>query len=184
MSEHEYDFAVVGSGFGGSVSALRLAEKGYRVVVIEQGKRYQPEDFAKTSWNVRKYLWKPAIGCHGIMQMTLLDDVFVLHGAGVGGGSLVYANTLLVPPEEAFRDAGWIRSDFRERLMPHYETARRMLGVVTAPEIYTADRVLKRVCDEMGVGDRFHHAEVGVYFYTNLTLPPRGKGRILWGAEH
>ncbi|MFO7177934.1 MAG: GMC family oxidoreductase [Pseudomonadota bacterium] len=164
MSEHEYDFAVVGSGFGGSVSALRLAEKGYRVVVIEQGKRYQPEDFAKTSWNVRKYLWKPAIGCHGIMQMTLLDDVFVLHGAGVGGGSLVYANTLLVPPEEAFRDAGWIRSDFRERLMPHYETARRMLGVVTAPEIYTADRVLKRVCDEMGVGDRFHHAEVGVYF--------------------
>jgi cholesterol oxidase len=162
-ADFDYDFAVIGSGFGGSVSALRLAEKGYRVAVIEMGVRHVPEEFPKTSWNLRKFLWKPSIGCHGILQLTLLNDVFVLHGAGVGGGSLVYANTLLVPPKEAFID-GWARSDFRDVLAPHYETAKRMLGVVTAPEIYEADRVLKRVCEDLGRAETFKPAEVGVFF--------------------
>ena len=160
----DYDFVVVGSGFGGSVSALRLVEKGYRVAVVEMGKRYRPEDFAHTSWNLRRFLWKPQLGLYGIMQMTLLGDVFVLHGAGVGGGSLVYANTLLVPPDRAFREGDWLPGDWKAKLAPHYTTARRMLGVVTAPEVYEGDRVLKEVCDELGRGETFHPAEVGVYF--------------------
>jgi cholesterol oxidase len=164
MDDTDYDYVVVGSGFGGSVAALRLVEKGYRVAVVEMGVRHIPEEFPKTSWNLRKFLWKPNLGCHGILQLTLLKDVFVLHGAGVGGGSLVYANTLLVPPDEAFRDPGWARPDFRTLLAPHYTTAQRMLGVVTAPEIYEGDRVLKRVCEELGRADTFKPAEVGVYF--------------------
>lgn len=164
MNDPDYDFVVVGSGFGGSVAALRLVEKGYRVAVVEMGVRHVPEEFPKTSWNLRKFLWKPNLGCHGILQLTLLNDVFVLHGAGVGGGSLVYANTLLEPPDEAFRDGGWVRPDFRSLLAPHYATAKRMLGVVTAPEIYAGDRVLKKVCEDLGRAETFKQAEVGVYF--------------------
>jgi cholesterol oxidase len=172
MQTFDYDFVIVGSGFGGSVAALRLTEKGYRVAVVEMGKRYLPEEFARTSWNLRRFLWNPNIGCHGILQMTLLRDVFVLHGAGVGGGSLVYANTLLVPPDEAFADAAWIGRDWRKRLAPHYETAKRMLGVDEAPEIYAADRVLKDVCDEVGRGETFRPAQVGVYFGEAGTTVP------------
>lgn len=160
----DYDFVVVGSGFGGSVSALRLAEKGYRVAVVEMGKRYLAQDFAKTSWDLKRFLWRPEIGCHGILQLTLLRDVFVLHGAGVGGGSLVYANTLLVPSDAAFRNAGWVGRDWKSTLLPHYETAKRMLGVVEAPELYEADRVLLETCQEMGRADHFRRAQVGVYF--------------------
>src|SRR5439155_13491965 len=104
-----YDFLVVGSGFGGSVSALRLAEKGYRVAVLEAGKRFRPEDFPKTNWDVRKFLWMPKLGCHGIQRLTLLRDVLVLSGAGVGGGSLVYANTLPVPRPDVFERPEWPR---------------------------------------------------------------------------
>lgn len=161
---YDFDFAVVGSGFGGSVSALRLAEKGYRVCVFEMGKRYRAQDFARTSWNARRFLWRPEIGCHGILQMTLLGDVFVLHGAGVGGGSLVYANTLLVPPDRAFESSGWIGHDWKAKLMPHYATAKRMLGVVEAPELYTADRALLRACEEIGRANHFRRTEVGIYF--------------------
>lgn len=160
----DFDFVVVGSGFGGSVSALRLAEKGYRVAVVEMGKRYRPQDFAKTSWNLRRFLWKPKLGLYGILQLTLLRDVFVLHGAGVGGGSLVYANTLLVPPDSAFRTAGWVGRDWKATLAPHYETAKRMLGVVEAPELYEADRLLLETCEEMGTAEHFHRAQVGIYF--------------------
>jgi cholesterol oxidase len=164
MATFDYDFVVVGSGFGGSVSALRLAEKGYRVAVVEMGKRFGAEDFPRTSWNLRRFLWRPALGCYGIMQMTLLGDVFVLHGAGVGGGSLVYANTLLVPPDEVFRDPAWKGLDWKAALAPHYQTARRMLGAVEAPRIYEADRVLKEVCDELGRGGTFRPTQVGVFF--------------------
>lgn len=160
----DFDFIVVGSGFGGSVSALRLVEKGYRVAVIEMGKRYRAQDFAKTSWNLRRFLWKPRLGLYGILQLTLLRDVFVLHGAGVGGGSLVYANTLLKPPESAFRNAGWVGRDWRATLAPHYETAKRMLGVVEAPELYEADRLLLETCQEMGTAAAFRRAQVGIYF--------------------
>jgi len=146
------------------VSALRLAEKGYRVWVVEQGKRLRPQDFAKTSWDVRRYLFKPQIGCYGIMQLTLLKDVFIVHGAGVGGGSLVYANTLLVPPDAVFRDPGWVGLDWRATLAPHYETAQRMLGVVEAPRVYNTDLVLKEVAEELGQGHTFKPARVAVYF--------------------
>jgi cholesterol oxidase len=164
VPHYDFDYVVVGSGFGGSVSALRLTEKGYRVAVIEMGKRLRAPDFAKTSWDVRRFLWRPEVGCYGILQLTLLRDVFVLHGAGVGGGSLVYANTLLVPPDAAFENPGWVGRDWKSTLAPHYETAKRMLGVVTAPEIYTADRALLEASQELGRGANFRRAEVGIYF--------------------
>ncbi len=168
----DYDYIIVGSGFGGSVSALRLVEKGYSVAVIEMGKRFRQEDFPRTNWSLKKSIWRPELGLYGIMQLTLLRDVFVLHGAGVGGGSLVYANTLLVPPDEAFRE-GWPKDrDWKAALLPHYETAKRMLGVTQAPRVYAADRLLKEVADELGRGHTFHNAQVGVYFgQAGVTVP-------------
>jgi cholesterol oxidase len=164
MQDFDYDFAIVGSGFGGSVSALRLAEKGYTVAVLEMGKRWRAEDFPETNWNLRKSIWRPRLGLYGILQLTVLRDVFFLHGCGVGGGSLVYANTLLVPPDEAFRDEQWVGLDWKEALRPHYQTALRMLGAVPSPVIVETDRILKEVADEMGRGGTFHRATVGVYF--------------------
>ncbi len=164
MTEFDYDFAIVGSGFGGSVSALRLAEKGYSVAVLEMGKRWRTEDFPSTNWNLRKSMWRPAQGLYGILQLTVLRDVFIIHGCGVGGGSLVYANTLLVPPDDAFRDPQWVGLDWKEALRPHYETALRMLGAVPSEVLVETDRILKRVADEMGRGHTFHRATVGVYF--------------------
>jgi cholesterol oxidase len=160
----DYDFAVIGSGFGGSVSALRLSEKGYRVAVLEQGKRWTKDDFGKTSWDLRKFFWEPRLGLHGIMQMTQMRDVFFLHGAGVGGGSLVYANTLLQPPAEAFRDPQWVGQDWQRALLPHYETAKKMLGAVPSACIVETDRLLKKVADDMGRAHTWHRADVGVYF--------------------
>ncbi|OFV82448.1 MAG: cholesterol oxidase [Acidobacteria bacterium RBG_13_68_16] len=160
-----YDFIIVGSGFGGSVSALRLAEKGYRVLVVEAGKRFLPEDFPKTNWNVRKFLWMPALFCYGIQRLTLLRDVLVLSGAGVGGGSLVYANTLLLPPDDVFERDSWpAGSNWKARLAPHYETARRMLGVTRAPRVWAGDDCLRRFAERLGRPDTFHHTEVGVLF--------------------
>jgi cholesterol oxidase len=160
----EYDFAVIGSGFGGSVSALRLSEKGYKVAVLEQGKRWNKEDFGKTSWDLRKFFWEPRLGLHGIMQMTQLRDVFFLHGAGVGGGSLVYANTLLRPPSAAFKDPQWVGQDWERALAPHYDTATKMLGATPSACIVETDRLLKKVADDMGRGHTWHRATVGVYF--------------------
>jgi cholesterol oxidase len=155
----------VGSGFGGSVSALRLAEKGYRVLVVEAGKRFRPEDFPKTNWNVRKFVWMPALFCYGIQRLTLLRDVLVLSGAGVGGGSLVYANTLLVPPDEVFSHDTWpAGSDWKARLAPHYETARRMLGVTRTPKIWAGDERLREFAEELGRADNFDRTEVAVLF--------------------
>ena len=124
MKRSNWDVIVVGSGFGGSVSALRLAEKGYRVLVIEKGKRYQSEDFPKTNWNLRKYFWMPRIFLYGIQCITLLKNVFIFHGTGVGGGSLVYANTLLVPPDDAFEDQNWPRKGWKKKLEPFYAKAK------------------------------------------------------------
>ncbi|MCA9588611.1 MAG: GMC family oxidoreductase [Myxococcales bacterium] len=160
----DFDFVIVGSGFGGSVSALRLAEKGYSVAVLEMGKRWNKEDFPKTTWDLKKYFWRPGLGMHGILQMTMVRDAFFLHGAGVGGGSLVYANTLLVPPDEAFDDARWVGLDWKGALAPHYETAKRMLGATPSRVIVETDRMLEEVATEMGRGDTFHRATVGVYF--------------------
>ncbi|OBF42200.1 cholesterol oxidase [Mycobacterium sp. ACS1612] len=161
----DYDVLIIGSGFGGSVTALRLTEKGYRVGVLEAGRRFNDEDFAKTSWNLRKFLWAPKLGMYGIQRIHLLRNVMILAGAGVGGGSLNYANTLYVPPEPFFNDPQWKNiTDWRAELMPHYDQAQRMLGVVQNPTFTDADRVMKEVADEMGVGDTFVPTPVGVFF--------------------
>ena len=166
--EPDYDVVIIGSGFGGSVSALRLTEKGYRVGVLEAGRRFADEDFAKTSWNLRKFLWAPQFGMYGIQRIHLLRNVMILGGAGVGGGSLNYANTLYVPPEQFFNDPQWKGiTDWRAELMPHYDQAQRMLGVVMNPTFTDADRIMKEVADDMGVGDTFVATPVGVFFGTD-----------------
>lgn len=150
----DYDVLIIGSGFGGSVTALRLTEKGYRVGVLEAGRRFSDEEFAKTSWDLRKFLWAPRLGCYGIQRIHPLRNVMILAGAGVGGGSLNYANTLYVPPEPFFADQQWSHiTDWRGELMPHYQQAQRMLGVVQNPTFTDADRIVKEVADEMGFGD-------------------------------
>lgn len=160
-----YDWLVIGSGFGGSVSALRLAEKGYSVAVLEAGKRWRSTDFPATNWAVHKFLWLPRLFCYGIQRLTLLDDVLVLGGAGVGGGSLVYANTLLVPPDNAFKNPGWPKDrDWNASLAPHYETARRMLGVTQVPRDYPADSLVRRAAEQIGRGDTYRRQNVGVFF--------------------
>jgi cholesterol oxidase len=161
----DYDVLVIGSGFGGSVSALRLTEKGYRVGVLEAGRRFADDEFAENSWHLRDYLFAPALGATGIQRITLLRDVLVLSGAGVGGGSLVYANTLYEPPEAFYRDPRWAGiTDWRDELAPYYDQARRMLGVAAYPRVTPADRVMRAVAEEMGVGDSYHPADVGVFF--------------------
>src|SRR6516162_9017124 len=161
----DYDVLIIGSGFGGSVSALRLTEKGYRVGVLEAGRRFSDEEFAETSWDLRKFLWAPKLGCYGIQRIHPLRNVMILAGAGVGGGSLNYANTLYVPREPFFNDPQWKHiTDWRSELMPHYEQAQRMLGVVKNPTFTDADRIVKEVADEMGVGDTFVATPVGVFF--------------------
>ncbi|MEB3050467.1 GMC family oxidoreductase [Mycolicibacter sp. MYC123] len=161
----DYDVLIIGSGFGGSVSALRLTEKGYRVGVLEAGRRYADADFAKNSWHLREFLWAPKLGCYGIQRIHLLNNVMVLAGAGVGGGSLNYANTLYVPPAPFFADKQWAHiTDWHAELMPHYDQAKRMLGVVQNPTLTDADRIVKQVADDMGVGDTFVATPVGVFF--------------------
>ncbi|WP_216210367.1 FAD-dependent oxidoreductase [Amycolatopsis aidingensis] len=164
-TEYDYDVIVVGSGFGGSVAALRLTEKGYRVAVIEAGRRFADDEFAKTSWDLRRYLWAPQLGCYGIQRIHLLKDVMILAGAGVGGGSLVYANTLYRPLEPFYTDRQWAHiTDWRAELEPHYDQASRMLGVVTNPTVTPADEVMRKVAADMGVADSYHPTPVGVYF--------------------
>jgi cholesterol oxidase len=164
-TEVDYDVVVVGSGFGGSVAALRLTEKGYRVGVLEAGRRFADAELAASSWQLRKFLWAPALGCYGIQRIHLLRDLVVLAGAGVGGGSLNYANTLYRPPEAFFRDPQWAHlADWRAELDPHYDQAQRMLGVTTYAGHTAADEVLQRVAQDMGVGETYHPTPVGVFF--------------------
>lgn len=160
-----YDFTVIGSGFGGSVCALRLAEKGYRVLVLERGKRFKDEDFPRSSWDVRKYLWAPALRCFGILQISLLNGVMVLHGSGVGGGSLGYANVLEMPDEALFEHHAWRRlADWKAVLQPHYATARRMLGVAENPRLWPADRLLEGIAAEAEAEGAVRPTRVGVFF--------------------
>jgi cholesterol oxidase len=164
-SRFDYDVVVVGSGFGGSVAALRLTEKGYRVAVVEAGRRFADDEFATTSWNLRRYLWAPALGCYGIQRIHMLRDVMILAGAGVGGGSLVYANTLYRPLKPFYTDRQWAHiTDWEAELAPHYDQASRMFGVVDNPTITPADEVMQKVAADMGVADSFHPTPVGVYF--------------------
>lgn len=164
-ASYDYDVIVVGSGFGGSVSALRLTEKGYRVGVLEAGRRFTRESLPKNSWDLKNYLWAPALGLYGIQRIHLLGNVMVLAGAGVGGGSLNYANTLYVPPAPFFNDPQWKDiTDWQEELGPYYEQAKRMLGVRLNPTTTPSDIHLKATAQAMGVGDSFHMAPVGVFF--------------------
>ncbi|MCH5643222.1 GMC family oxidoreductase [Gordonia sp. ABSL49_1] len=162
-----FDVVVVGSGFGGSVAALRLTEKGYRVGVIESGRRFADDELPKTSWRLRDYVWAPALGLFGVQRMHLLRDVLVMAGAGVGGGSLNYANTLYRPLPAFFDDPHWgAITDWATELDPYYDQASRMLGVTTNPHVTPADEVMRRVADEMGAGDTFVPTPVGVFFGT------------------
>ncbi|MGI5195419.1 GMC family oxidoreductase N-terminal domain-containing protein [Streptomyces sp. CA-288835] len=162
---YDYDVIVVGSGFGGSVTALRLTEKGYRVGVLEAGRRFTPESLPKNSWDLKNYLWAPKLGMYGIQRIHLLGNVMVLAGAGVGGGSLNYANTLYVPPKPFFEDPQWKDiTDWQEELKPYYDQARRVLGVRLNPTMTPSDVHLKAAAERMGVGDTFHLAPVGVFF--------------------
>ena len=164
-SAYDVDVAVVGSGFGGSVAALRLAEKGYSVTVFESGRRFEDEEFARTSWDVRRYFWAPRLGCYGVQRIHKLPDVVLLAGAGVGGGSLNYANTLYVPPKAFFDDPQWQGiTDWAAELTPHYDQAARMLGVVENPCEGPVEEIMRAVADDMGVGHTFRKTPVGVFF--------------------
>lgn len=161
----DYDVIVIGSGFGGSVTALRLTEKGYRVGVLEAGRRFTDADFAKNSWHLRQFLWAPRLGCYGIQRIHALRDTVVLAGAGVGGGSLNYANTLYEPLPPFYTDPQWAHiTDWSDELAPYYDQAKRMLGVVTNPFTTPSDEVMRTVAEEMGVGGTFHPTPVGVFF--------------------
>jgi cholesterol oxidase len=195
----DYDVVVIGSGFGGSVTALRLTEKGYRVAVMESGRRYRPEDFPTTNWNVRKFFWFPRLGMRGIQRMTLLRDVLVLSGAGVGGGSLVYANTLYEPHDAFYTDPQWGEiTDWRAELAPYFRLAERMLGAVDNPRHTPADDVALEVAKHFGVEDTFCPTPVGVFFgepgvevadpYFGGAGPPKrgciGCGGCMVGCRH
>ncbi|HEX6665279.1 MAG TPA: GMC family oxidoreductase [Solirubrobacterales bacterium] len=165
MREFDYDWIVVGSGFGGSVSALRLAEKGYSVAVLECGKRFGDKDFPKSTWDLRRYFWAPRLGLRGIFRLTPLKDVSVVSGCGVGGGSLGYANTLYVPPSPFFQDPQWgDLEDWEATLAPHYAEAQRMLGVVEHTHDDPADELLREFGEQIGVGDTYRKTPVGIFF--------------------
>lgn len=166
-----YDVLIIGSGFGGSVTALRLVEKGYKVGVLEAGRRFEDKDFAKNSWHLKDFLWAPKLGLYGIQRIHLLNNVMVLAGAGVGGGSLNYANTLYKPEKSYFSHRQWGHiTDWEDELAPFYDQAQRMLGVVQNPTMTPADKLSKQVAEEMGVGDTFRLAPVGVFFGEKVGL--------------
>jgi cholesterol oxidase len=166
MESFDYDVVIIGSGFGGSVAALRAAEKGYRVGVMEAGRRWGDQDIPKTNWNLPSFLWLPAAEMYGMQRLEYLDDVLVLCGAGVGGGSHIYGNTLYVPPRQFFDAPGWAGiTDWADELAPCIDQASRMLGVVRYPYMPTdVDRYMQKVAIEMGRGESFNKAPVGVYF--------------------
>jgi cholesterol oxidase len=161
----DYDVIVIGSGFGGSVAALRLTEKGYRVGVLEAGQRFTDDTLPKTSWDARNFIWAPRLGLKGIQRIHLLNNVVILAGAGVGGGSLNYANTLYEPLSPFYDDPQWAHiTDWRDELAPHYAQAKEMLGVVTNPTMTTPDYEMKRLADQFGRGETFRRTPVGVFF--------------------
>ncbi|MGA3352976.1 MAG: GMC family oxidoreductase [Acidimicrobiales bacterium] len=165
MGDDDYDVIVVGSGFGGSTAALRLVEKGYRVAVLESGRRFEDMTLPKTSWRLRSFFWAPRLGLFGIQRISLLRNVMVLSGAGVGGGSLVYANTLYEPFPSFFNDSRWSYiTDWQAELAPFFDQAKRMLGVVTNPTMTPADEVMLEVAEEMGVAGTFMPTPIGVFF--------------------
>ena len=195
----DYDWLVIGSGFGGSVSALRLAEKGYSVGVIECGRRYEDSDLPRSTWDLRRYFWSPRLGMRGIFRLTYFKDVSIVSGCGVGGGSLGYANTLYVPPSRFFEDSQWSElGDWETELAPHYDEAQRMLGVVAYDQDDPAADLLREFGEELGVGDTYSRTRVGVFLgepgktvadpYFGGEGPPRTGcmrcGRCMVGCPH
>lgn len=163
--KRDWDYIIIGSGFGGSVSALRLVEKGYKVLVLEKGKRFEQADFPKTNWDLKHWLWRPELGWRGLFAMTFLRHVTILSGVGVGGGSLVYANTLPKPTDDFFESPSWSHlAEWKRELEPHYETAWRMLGATPNPYRTYADEVIREIGREIGREEHFHPTTVGVYF--------------------
>ena len=166
--QKHWDWIIIGSGFGGSVSALRLVEKGYDVLTIEKGRRFEADDYPETNWDIRRWMWKPEVGMKGLFQMSFLKHVTVLHGVGVGGGSLVYANTLPTPKSTFFEADSWSHlseeGSWQGELEPHYETARRMLGATEYPNRSPAEDVLEEIAEELGREDHFENTTVAVYF--------------------
>ena len=165
MTNTDYDFVIIGSGFGGSVSALRLSEKGYKVLVLEKGKWYSANDFPKTNLNLKKWLWLPQFRFYGFFKMTFLNHVTVLSGVGVGGGSLTYANTLPIPKKYFFNSGSWAKLDnWEEKLKEFYALANKMLGATKSPKLFAADLALKAVAADIGKEEEFEPANVGVFF--------------------
>ena len=163
--EDEYDYIIIGSGFGGSVSAHRLTEKGYRVLVLEKGKEFQDQDFPKTNWDLKKYLWLPTLRFFGIQKLTFFRKVFILSGVGVGGGSLVYGNTLMTPSNSFFENKVWSNiKDWKTELTPFYDTAKKMLGVTKNPLTNKEDNLLKEIAKDLGRESEYSNVDVGVYF--------------------
>jgi cholesterol oxidase len=163
--EHQYDYIIIGSGFGGAVSALRLSEKGYNVLVIEKGKWYKPKDFPKTNWNLKKWLWIPFFRFFGIMKFSFFRHLTILSGVGVGGGSLVYANTLPIPKKEFFRSGSWNKlNDWENELKPYYQLALKMLGAEKNPKLFNGDFELEQLAKDLGKEDQFERPKVAVYF--------------------
>lgn len=165
MKQTHFDYIVIGSGFGGSVSAMRLAEKGYSVLVIEKGKRWKASDFPKSNWNLKKYLWLPALRFFGFLRLSFFKEVFILSGVGVGGGSLVYANTHMMPPDAFFSNPIWSGiQNWKSLLQPFYATARFMLGSEQYTKENAEDTALKEVAEDMGRVDTYGRVDyVGVY---------------------
>jgi cholesterol oxidase len=160
-----YDYVIVGSGFGASVCALRLSEKGYKVLVIEKGKWFGKDDFPKTNWNLRRWLWVPFLGFRGIMKITFLRHATILSGTGVGGGSLVYANTLPIPREQFFKSGSWAKlCDWQKELDPYYKLGWKMLGAEQNPELKDGDLLLKKLGAELGREEYFEATRVAVNF--------------------
>lgn len=183
LVDRDFDVAIIGSGFGGSVAALRLTQKGYRVVVIEAGARFEDHQFAKNSFDLKRFLFFPKLGMLGIQRIDLLKNVLVMSGAGVGGGSLVYANTLYRPPAEFYKTGSWVGlEDWQAVLAPHYAEAERMLGVTKNPFFSPADLMLKKSADRLGFGDSFQMAPLGITFATDGQKPGESVGDPYFGG--
>ncbi|MFC1850220.1 GMC oxidoreductase [candidate division CSSED10-310 bacterium] len=164
LDQQSFDYVVVGSGFGGSVAAFRLAQKGYQVAVFEMGKRFNAEDFPNTNWEIRRFLWLPHLGCYGIQKMDLLKNIMILSGTGVGGGSLVYGNTLFTPLADFFEQPVIQDIGGRKSLLPYFEMARNMLGVVDNPVLFEPDELLKQTAAEYNREFTFQPSPVGIFF--------------------
>ena len=185
----EFDYIIIGSGFGGSVSALRLSEKGYKVLVIEKGKWYKADDFAKTNWDFKRWLWIPFFRCFGIMKMSFFRHITIASGVGVGGGSLVYANTLPIPKSAFFNSGSWSElNNWEEDLKPYYQTALKMLGATRNTKLFDGDKALQKVSQILGKGNQFFPTNVSVYFgEPNVSQPDPyfdGKGPERTGCNY